>query len=215
MSITLDPIIAKIGWMRDDVRDTGKLRFCVDEAVKEVCRNSLLLHASTSVSVLAAAFNIDLTTHLTTNNRAMAKVNFISWANTVGNPEYLSPIGYDSAIITGLDLPVTKGVLKRYSQFGDVIRLYPSADIAYTLTIQYSYIPTDAPATVDLPDAALTAIEASAMRLAMMIPGQGQNLGIAATKDLEYKNALNNLMALHQGGQVMQGYQAPPLYPGL
>lgn len=215
MTLALDPVIAKIGWMRDDVRDTGKLRFCVDEAVRGVCRNSLLLHGSTTSNLAIAGNSIDLTSHLSTTSRAMIRVNYISWPNTATDPTYLIPIGYDQAIITGLDAPSKKGVPRYYSQFGNTIRIYPSADIAYTLTLQYSFAPTDAPSTVDLPEAALTAIEDYAMSLAMMIPGAGQNIGIAATKDIEYKNALNNLIALHRGGQVMQGYEAPPFYPGL
>lgn len=215
MTISLDPIVAKIGWMRDDVRETGRLRFCIDEAVKEVCRQSLLLHGSASVNIVDGNSTIDLTTTLTTANRALVRVNYLSWNNTAGNPEYLVPIGYDSAIITGLDLPATKGTPTKYSQFGNVLRLYPTANAAFTMTVQYSYVPTDKPDTVDLPDAAITAIEAKSFSLAMMLPGAGQNLGMAATKEIDYKNALNNLIAIHTGGEVMQGYEAPPYYPGL
>lgn len=98
---------------------------------------------------------------------------------------------------------------------GAVINLFPASEYDTAIEIEYSYSTRlqdeigDVP--LDLPDLAVEAIIAGTLAEILAMPGEGQNLPLAAAKKSEYEVLKSQLRALGSMGYGPAFWKAPSL----
>lgn len=195
MAINLRNLYAKAAFMRPDV-EVARVGFAVQEGVREVCRRTSLARATATVTLDLGGNTLALS--LTDANLlSVHRVTFLETGATTATE--LSPTTFKD--LEGQDATTSAPVY--YAQQGDTLQVYPATDTGGTATVYYSYVPTTELDSVDLPETAVTAIEAKAEAMLLRLPGEPyQNMGMAQERERDFHRAINNLKAIAFYGET-------------
>lgn len=214
MAFDVRPLLAKIGMYRPDLdMATAKLRYCLDEAVRETCRRTFL--AREVVAATLTAGNRTLTPTLTAG-RNLLRVHRLDFLDA-DSGEYIlvQDASYYAMRGNSMEISSTGTSPSYWSQQGSTIRIYPGLVANQDLQLECSYVPTNEPDEAPLPELAVGAVEAKATELAMLLPGPDRDPKLAMLHADRYKRNLGNLKAIGDFGEVGEVMAYIPPIPGV
>jgi hypothetical protein len=87
-------------------------------------------------------------------------------------------------------------------------------DVSGTLVVTYSFVPTVEVGSINLPELAVTAIEARAESMLLRIPGGCQNLAHALDRDRDFHRCISNLKSISIYGETGDLVMVSANFPG-
>lgn len=214
MAFDVTPLQAQLLLFRPDLENrTARLRYCLDEAVREVCRRTFL--ARETITTTLTAGDRTLTPTLTTG-RNLLKVHRLDFQDpTTSEWILVSEFSFKAMQGDSREINSNGDTPSGWSQQGGTVRIYPGLTANMDLRLECSYVPTDGPDLAPLPEIAAQAVTEKALCLALLVPGPDRDPRHAADRNSQYHRHLGNLKAIGdfgEGGEVMA--YIPPI-PGV
>lgn len=214
MSIDLRKLRQRIAFHRPDFDPTAQIEVATQEAMKDVCRRTFLLRTTVTLDVEADDANVTIPAINNGELLLVHRARFM-WNSTEDWKEL------DATQIHLLRTQqIDSGTPRYFVQERDTIHMAPIPDVAGVLVVQYSWVPTTAVDTVDLPDIAAIAIALKAESDVLIYPPSDptqvdlRNANRSAQKEREYQASIGNLKAISLYGESGAVIKNPEIYPG-
>lgn len=215
MTVDLRSLYARVSIARGDV-DGARIGWCIQEAVREVCRRTRLARVElTGVSTAGSGtYTPDLSVPFP-SGAALLTVHRLRTRKTGTTDAYVdaAPIPATGAWGTTEESGTTTSSPAYFTQRGNTVHLYRAPSVDFDVMAEVSFVPGNAywepipPSTagstsfVSLPEEAVNAIEAKAEHLLLRLPGPERDPATAQMRDRDYRNAIGPLIALAYTGE--------------
>lgn len=205
MTFTVRSLLPKVRRFRDDLTE-DECNYAVMETVRKVCRQTGYAQAKVTVSSIAGTPTIDLTTAMASYGNVYRIMLVRLWDTVMLSYKALNDYNQKN-INNVVDFSdYTQGYSDGWSYLGNnIIQIYPTPDIIYQYEVTASFIPAGEFDPIPLPEEAEDCIVAGAISHLLMLPGIGQNLGLAKDREILHVRELDFLKAnaiLGQSGRA-------------
>lgn len=209
--IELRPLYAKAALLRPDLEGSAHVGFAIQEAVREVCRRTALARETLSAVTLTAGS--DSPTVTLTTGRNLLEVVAVDLRDAVDVTKFTT---LESTAYAELEphRNASSGTPRYWAQKGSQLMVWPKATASSTLKVEVAYVPTAEVDSIDLPEQAVTAIEAKAEAMLAKVPGTHQNLQYSQVREGDYRRSIGHLRSLSTYGTTGDYGMKVRRYPG-